>query len=206
MMKIVKWLAWLAVGLLLIASFLGLVGCEKKYSFNSIDVTGVNWGKNIELPGLNGNVFQAKDFDKKVTAIFFGFLSCPDACPNTLVQMVRLKKALGKRAKDLQVIFVSVDPNRDTSKRVKEFLHSFDKDFKGSIIPEEKLDEIKKEFKLVVQRVSQEKTGNDMNEFYLIDHTTHTYIYDKEGTLRLISPESVSFSELLNDITYLIEN
>ena len=49
MMKIVKWLAWLAVGLLLIASFLGLVGCEKKYSFNSIDVTGVNWGKNIEL-------------------------------------------------------------------------------------------------------------------------------------------------------------
>jgi protein SCO1/2 len=102
-MKIVKWLAWLAVVLLLLASFMGLVGCEKQYSFNSIDVTGADWGKNLVLPDLNGKIVRNSDLKGKVTVVFFGFLSCPDACPNTLNRMVRLKKMLGEKSDEFQV-------------------------------------------------------------------------------------------------------
>ena len=92
MMRIVKWLGWLAVVLLLLASLLGLVGCKKQYRFNSIDVTGADWGKNLILLDLNREEVRLEDFKGKVTAVFFGFLSCPDACPNTLNSLVKIKK------------------------------------------------------------------------------------------------------------------
>lgn len=204
-MKLVKWLAWLALILLLLASLLGLSGCEKQYKFNSIDVTGADWGKNLELPDLNGNSVNLKDLNGKVTAIFFGFLSCPDSCPNTLEQMTRLKKALGEKAKKFQVIFVSIDSERDTPENLAEFLLSFDSEFKGLIASKESLEELRKEFKLVVKKIFFDKTNESKKNFYLIDHTTHTYIFDQYGSLRLISPESMKFTELLADLKYLID-
>ncbi len=203
-MKIVKWLAWVAIVLLLLASFLGLFGCEKQYAFNSIDVTGADWGKNLALPDLNGNIVRSKDFKGKVTAVFFGFLSCPDACPNNLSQMARLKKMLGENSNEFQVFFVSIDPERDTPENLKNFLLSFDKEFRGLIATSDLLDELKKEFKLVVQKIPVDNSQIKKSQFYLIDHTTHTYIFDKDGTLRLISPESITFTKLLADIKYLI--
>ena len=141
-MRIVKWLGWLAVVLLLLASVLGLVGCEKQYKFNSIDVTGADWGKNLFLLDLNGNSVGTGDFKGKVTAVFFGFLSCPDACPNTLNSMVKLKKILGKKANEFQVIFVSIDPERDTPENLRKFLSSFDDEFQGLIAPIDYLNEL----------------------------------------------------------------
>ncbi|MFL2656060.1 MAG: SCO family protein [Burkholderiaceae bacterium] len=204
MMRIVKWLGWLAVVLLLLASVLGLVGCEKQYKFNSIDVTGADWGKNLFLLDLNGNSVGTGDFKGKVTAVFFGFLSCPDACPNTLNSMVKLKKILGKKANEFQVIFVSIDPERDTPENLRKFLSSFDDDFQGLIAPIDYLNELQKEFKLVVQKVFPDKMSKDEKGFYLIDHTTHTYIFDKKGNLRLIWPESTPLKKLLSDIRFLI--
>lgn len=204
MMRIVKWLGWLAVVLLLLASVLGLVGCEKQYKFNSIDVTGADWGKNLFLLDLNGNSVGTGDFKGKVTAVFFGFLSCPDACPNTLNSMVKLKKILGKKANEFQVIFVSIDPERDTPENLRKFLSSFDDEFQGLIAPIDYLNELQKEFKLVVQKVFPDKMSKDEKGFYLIDHTTHTYIFDKKGNLRLIWPESTPLKKLLSDIRFLI--
>ena len=204
MMKIVKWLGWFAVVLLLLASLLGLVGCEKQYKFNSIDVTGADWGKNLSLLDLNVNTVGTKEFKGKVTAVFFGFLSCPDACPNTLNNMVKLKKILGKKADEFQVFFVTIDPERDSPENVRNFLLSFDKNFKGLIAPSESLDELQKEFKLVIQKIFSNSTNKANNSFYLIDHTTHTYIFDREGNLRLIWPESTPLKELLSDIKFLI--
>ena len=204
MMKIVKWLGWFAVVLLLLASLLGLVGCEKQYKFNSIDVTGADWGKNLFLLDLNGNSVGTGDFKGKVTAVFFGFLSCPDACPNTLNSMVKLKKILGKKANEFQVIFVSIDPERDTPENLRKFLSSFDDEFQGLIAPVDYLNELQKEFKLVVQKVFPDKMSKDEKGFYLIDHTTHTYIFDKKGNLRLIWPESTPLKKLLSDIRFLI--
>lgn len=204
MMRIVKWLGWLAVVLLLLASVLGLVGCEKQHKFNSIDVTGADWGKNLFLLDLNGNSVGTGDFKGKVTAVFFGFLSCPDACPNTLNSMVKLKKILGKKANEFQVIFVSIDPERDTPENLRKFLSSFDDEFQGLIVPIDYLDELQKEFKLVVQKVFPDKMSKDEKGFYLIDHTTHTYIFDKKGNLRLIWPESTPLKKLLSDIRFLI--
>ena len=206
MMRIVKWLGWLAVVLLLLASLLGLVGCKKQYRFNSIDVTGADWGKNLILLDLNREEVRLEDFKGKVTAVFFGFLSCPDACPNTLNSLVKIKKNLGEKASEFQVFFVSIDPERDSPENLRKFLLSFDEEFQGLIAPIDYLNVLQKEFKLVVQKVFSDKMSEDKeNSFYLIDHTTHTYIFDKKSNLRLISPESTPLNELLLDIKFLIE-
>ena len=185
-------------------SGLGLVTCEKQHKLNSIDVTGAKKKKNLFLWDLNGNSVGTGDFKGKVTAVFFGFLSCPDACPNTLNSMVKLKKILGKKANEFQVIFVSIDPERDTPENLRKFLSSFDDDFQGLIAPIDYLNELQKEFKLVVQKVFPDKMSKDEKGFYLIDHTTHTYIFDKKGNLRLIWPESTPLKKLLSDIRFLI--
>ncbi len=196
-MKIVSRLAWLAIFLLLLASLLGLLSCQGKKIFNSIDVTGADWGKKLSLPNIEGKLVNINDFEGKVTAVFFGFLSCPDICPNSLGKMVKIKKALGKEAENFQVIFVTVDSKRDSPRKVKDYLLSFDKDFIGLIAKNDKLNNLKQEFKLVVQK-------KEAKDFYTVDHTTHIYLFDKNSTLRLVSTESISFEELFSDIQNLL--
>jgi len=113
--------------------------------------------------------------------------------------MVYLKESLENKKKDLIVIFVSVDPERDTKTNMKNYLASFDSDFIGVIPSIEQLEGLKKEFKLVVNKVEQPNS-----ESYTIDHYTYTYIYDKKNNLRLLSPFNISQKELLSDILLLL--
>ena len=171
--------------------------------FKSMDVKGVDWGQTYSLPDLNGQRHTPKDFQGKVTAVFFGFLYCPDVCPGHLTKMVALRDRLGKDSENLQVIFITVDPERDSRKALKSFLASFDKSFIGLRGSRAETDLTAKNFRVYFKKVPGLKAKEDPMS-YTIDHTTFTYIFDTAGRLRLVSPSDLALEDLASDVKRLL--
>ena len=190
-------------------AFLGmafLAGCaDKQASFHSMDVTGADWGQVYSLPDLDGQRREPKDFQGKVTAVFFGFLYCPDACPNHLTKMLALKERLGADAEKLQVVFITVDPERDEPQALKTFLASFDPSFIGLRGSREETDKIAKDFRVYFKKVPGLKAKeNPMS--YTIDHTTFSYLFDPSGSLRLVVPHDLPLDQLAKDVQSLLRS
>ncbi|MGA0089830.1 MAG: SCO family protein [Burkholderiaceae bacterium] len=190
-------------------AFLGmafLAGCaDKQASFHSMDVTGADWGQVYSLPDLDGQRREPKDFQGKVTAVFFGFLYCPDACPNHLTKMLALKERLGADAEKLQVVFITVDPERDEPQALKTFLASFDPSFIGLRGSREETDKTAKDFRVYFKKVPGLKAKeNPMS--YTIDHTTFSYLFDPSGSLRLVVPHDLPLDQLTKDVQSLLRS
>ncbi|MGA1155800.1 MAG: SCO family protein [Burkholderiaceae bacterium] len=190
-------------------AFLGmafLAGCaDKQASFHSMDVTGADWGQVYSLPDLDGQRREPKDFQGKVTAVFFGFLYCPDACPNHLTKMLALKERLGADAEKLQVVFITVDPERDEPQALKTFLASFDPSFIGLRGNREETDKTAKDFRVYFKKVPGLKAKeNPMS--YTIDHTTFSYLFDPSGSLRLVVPHDLPLDQLTKDVQSLLRS
>ena len=116
-------------GLMSFAAIAGfpLAGCgESKSSFNAIDVTGVEYAKGFSLTDADGKLRTLADFKGKVVVLFFGYAQCPDVCPTTMSEMAQVKKQLGADGDKLQVVFVTVDPERDTPAVMKAYMEAFD--------------------------------------------------------------------------------
>ncbi|MFZ9110923.1 MAG: SCO family protein [Burkholderiaceae bacterium] len=190
-------------------AFLGmafLAGCaDKQASFHSMDVTGADWGQVYSLPDLDGQRREPKDFQGKITAVFFGFLYCPDACPNHLTKMLALKERLGADAEKLQVVFITVDPERDEPQALKTFLASFDPSFIGLRGNREETDKTAKDFRVYFKKVPGLKAKeNPMS--YTIDHTTFSYLFDPSGSLRLVVPHDLPLDQLTKDVQSLLRS
>ncbi|MCJ9714232.1 SCO family protein, partial [Bordetella hinzii] len=107
-----------------------LAACgETPPPFKGSDITGTQLGKNMALTDMNGQPRTLKDFAGKVTVVFFGFTQCPDVCPTSLAEMAQVMQALGPDADRVQVLLVTVDPERDTPEILKQYVTSFDKRF-----------------------------------------------------------------------------
>lgn len=183
-----------------------LAGCaDKKTAYHSMDVTGADWGQMYSLPDLNGQRREPKDFQGKVTAVFFGFLYCPDACPNHLTKMLALKELLGAEAEKLQVVFITVDPERDQPESLKTFLASFDPSFIGLRGSREETDKTAKDFRVYFKKVPGLKAKEDPMS-YTIDHTTFSYLFDPSGSLRLVVPHDLPLDQLTKDVQALLRS
>jgi len=170
-----------------------------------MDVTGADWGQVYSLPDLDGRRREPKDFQGKVTAVFFGFLYCPDACPNHLTKMLALKERLGADAEKLQVVFITVDPERDEPQALKTFLASFDPSFIGLRGSREETDKTAKDFRVYFKKVPGLKAKeNPMS--YTIDHTTFSYLFDPSGSLRLVVPHDLPLDQLAKDVQSLLRS
>jgi protein SCO1/2 len=185
-----------------------LSGCsdnasKKAATFGSMDVTGAPWGQTFSLPDLDGKTVTNASFPGKVTAVFFGFLYCPDACPTHLTKMQELKKRLGPDADRLQVVFVTVDPERDKPEPLRKFLASFDPGFVGLRGSREQTDAISKDFRVYAKKVETSASKKDPMA-YTIDHTTFTYVYDTKGALRLVVPHDLAIEKLEADVRTLL--
>src|SRR5215470_3335887 len=101
---------------LALALLIALSGCQQQssQSFNSVDITGANYAHEFSLTDHNGNKRTLADFRGKVVLVFFGYTQCPDVCPTTMADMAQVKAKLGSAGDKLQVLFISVDPDRDT--------------------------------------------------------------------------------------------
>lgn len=157
-----------------------LAGCTpSEPAFKSTDITGADYGKNFALTDHHGTLRTLADFKGKVVTIFFGYTQCPDVCPTALSGMSTVMQELGPEADRVQVIFVTVDPERDTQALLAEYVPVFDKRFLGMYGAPEKIAEIAKDF-----RVFYRKSG-DLQGHYTIDHTAGTYVFGPDGRLRL---------------------
>lgn len=169
-------------------------------SFNATDITGVPWGKDFKLTDHAGHTRRLKDFRGKVVAMFFGYTHCPDVCPTTLYEFAMALKAMGKDADRVQVLFVTVDPERDTPALLAQYVPAFNPGFLGLYTDPESLAKLAAEFKVVYQR-SAGSTPQD----YLIDHTAGTYVYDPQGRLRLLVPYGSRSKAIAQDLVTLLQ-
>lgn len=185
-----------------IVAALGLAACQpapEPPRFAATDITGVPFGRDFRLTDHNGRVRTLADFRGKLVALFFGYTHCPDVCPTTLSDFAAALKALGPDAARVQVIFVTVDPARDTPELLRAFVPAFDPSFLGMYTDPASLAEMAKEFKVVYQK-SSVKAPDD----YLIDHSAGTYVYDTKGKLRLLIPYGSGPDAIASDLRTLL--
>lgn len=167
--------------------------------FQATDITGAAFARDFKLTDHTGRVRELADFRGKVVAVFFGYVHCPDVCPTTLSDFARALEQLGAGAEQVQVIFVTVDPERDTPEVLKTFVPAFNPDFLGMYAEEAALRELAKEFKVVYQKTSVKGVDD-----YLIDHSAGTYVFDKQGNLRLLMSYGSSPDAIAQDLKVLL--
>ncbi|MEJ8855712.1 SCO family protein [Variovorax robiniae] len=199
----IKWIAagagWTAMAG---ASGLGLAACsENKPSFNAVDLTGADYAKDFKLTDADGKERTLADFKGKVVVLFFGYAQCPDVCPTTMTEMSQVKQQLGKDGDKLQVVFITVDPARDTPAVMKAYMGAFDPGFVALIPTPEQLAAVTKDFKVYYKKV-EGKTPTS----YSMDHSAASYVYDTQGRLRLYARYGAGVAPMVADIQALLKS
>jgi len=184
---------------LLAAALLAACGPGKP-SFNSVDITGADFGRELTLTDHTGKTRTLADFKGRVVVVFFGFTHCPDVCPTTLVEMKAVKEKLGKDGERLQVLFVTVDPERDSPEVLAKYVPAFDPSFLGLYGDAEAIARTAKEFKVFYKKVPGASPTS-----YSVDHTAALYVYDPSGRLRLFAKHAQGADALAHDIRLLLD-
>ncbi len=197
--------ARLAKGLLIVAAALGLVACEPKpqgpsTAFKSTDITGIPYAQTFGLNDTAGQKRSLAEFRGKVVVVFFGFTQCPDVCPSTLAELLEVKKALGPEGDRLQVILMTIDPERDTPEVLRTYVTSFDPTFIGLRGSLEETIAVAKEFKVYFAKVPG-KTP----ETYTMDHSSAAYVFDPQGRPRLLVRHGSGVAAWLSDVQALLK-
>lgn len=161
-------------------------------AFTSTDISAVDWGKDFALTDHHGQLRHLADFKGKAVIVFFGYTQCPDVCPTTLSSMREVLSRLGDQASRVQVLFVTLDPERDTAQLLSEYVTAFDPSFLGLRGDEAATRAVAKDFK-----VFYAKQAGRTPDSYTLDHTTGSYVFDPQGRIRLLVrhgelPESVA--------------
>ncbi len=162
--------------------------------------------KNPELVGTNwdGERFDLTQVRGRVAVIFYGYTLCPDVCPFTLAKLKQVRAALGDRGDEMAVVFVSVDPGRDSLERLAEYVPGFDEDFYGIRLEFDEVEMVRDEFALTVQ-YGQPKDGPGTKSYYYVDHTGTYFILDQEGELKNELPPNASEEMILEAVETLLD-
>ena len=184
------------------ACALALAGCERAappHRFNAIDLTGASYAHGFNLPDFDGKPRTLADFKGKLTVVFFGYTQCPDACPTTMAELGGILKALGPDASRVQVVFITIDPSRDSAQLLKNYVTNFRPDFLALRGDEAQTQAVINEFKVLV-----EKRPGKTADSYTIDHTAGTYIFDTQGRIRLFASPMLEPALLTEDLKALL--
>ncbi len=196
--------SWIRVLVCALACSMVLVACDNKppvpkAAFTNTDITGIDYAQGFELIDHTGQKRTLADYKGKAVVVFFGFTHCPDVCPTTLAEMAAVKKELGADGDKLQVLFVTVDPERDTQQALADFVPAFDPSFIGLYGTPEQTAKLQKDFKLFVQKVK-----NKEGDGYSVDHTAGSYVYDPQGRIRLFVRSGQGPQTVLSDIKLIL--
>lgn len=181
---------------------LPLAGCtDAKPSFHGVDITGADYARDFAVKDANGAVRTLADFKGKVVVLFFGFAQCPDVCPTTMAELVQVKQQLGADADKLQVLFVTVDPARDTAEVMKAYTGAFDPSFVALIPTNDELEKMAKDYKVYFKKV-EGKTPTS----YSMDHSAASFVYDPQGRLRLYARYGAGVPAMTADVKALLQS
>ena len=184
---------------IIICSLALLAGCDSAGAkFKGTDITGAAYGRTLELTDQNGKLRRLEDFRGKAVVLFFGFTHCPDVCPTTLGDLANAVESLGPDAERVQVLFVTVDPERDDPKTLAQYVGAFDPRFlalHGDLAATQRT---AKEFKIFFEK---RKSGDS----YTIDHSAQVYVIDPLGRLRLLVRQERIRQDLADDLRALLQ-
>lgn len=194
-----------ALALLCAGGALWLGGCERAgvaghgsaSPFKGIDITGAEYARGFQLTDFNGQARTLADFRGKVVMLYFGFVQCPDVCPTALTRAAAVMQQLGTQAADLQVIFVTVDPERDTPALLREYMASFDPAFLALTGSAEAIRKTADEFRVYYKKVP---TGSS----YTMDHTALSYLFDRQGRIRVVLRHEQTAEDYATDVRTLL--
>lgn len=193
---------------ILAAALAGLVlataGCDKltgasKAQFHGVDVTGTEAGGNLRLDDFDGKPRTIGDFRGKVVLVEFGYTSCPDVCPTTLHDYAVAMKKLGADAARVQLLFVTVDPKRDTPERLREYVRAFDPGFIGLRGDEAATEAATRDFHVYAKAEPADASGN-----YAVEHASQVFAFDPQGRLRLMIPAGTKPDDIASDLKALL--
>ncbi len=184
--------------LIVLISLLG--ACQKGPSFSGLDISGANYGKDFSLKDTEGQTRRLADFRGRVVVLFFGYTQCPDVCPTNLSTLAQVMKQLGDDSNKVQVLFMTVDPERDTPELLRQYVPSFDPRFLGLYSDAQGTATVASEFK-----VFYKKNPGTSPDSYTVDHTAGTYIFDPQGRLRLYEKHGETPERLSADIRMLLQ-
>ena len=189
-----KILSTLIVSLTLLFS-----GCSQPPTFKSTDISGSDWGKDFVLSDPQGQARRLADFKGKAVVVFFGYTQCPDVCPTTLLSMREVLNRLGNDAGRVQVVFITLDPARDTSQVLAEYVTAFHPSFVGLRGDEATIAAVARDFKVFYAKQAGSTAGT-----YSLDHSTGSYAYDPEGRLRLLIRHGETPDNVASDLRLLL--
>ncbi len=176
-----------------------IAGCGgSRPQFKNVDITGADYGKDFTLVDHTGKTRRLADFRGKVVVVFFGYTHCPDVCPTTLAELKMVKEQLGPDGERVQVLFVTVDPERDTQDVLARYVPAFDPAFIGLRGDAAATAKVAKDFKVFYQKVRGSRPDN-----YSVDHTAGSYVFDPDGRLRLFARQG-NPANLASDIRLLL--
>ena len=168
-------------------------------AFNGVDITGASYARDFALTDAAGKRRTLAEFRGKLVVVFFGFAQCPDICPTTLADLAQVKKRLGSDGERIQVVFITVDPERDSPQVLASYVPAFDPSFIGLTGSSEEIAAAAREFKVFFQKVAG-KTETS----YTIDHTTGAYVFDREGRVRLFIRHGTGAEAIAADLQRLL--
>ncbi len=177
-----------------------LAGCgPSEPAFRSIDVTGADYGRGFKLTDHNGQPRTLADYKGKLVTLFFGFTHGPDVCPTSLSTMKQALTLLGPDAAKVQVLFITVDPERDTAELLANYVPKFDPSFIGLRGDLAATAETAREYKIFYQKVAGAAEGQ-----YTMDHSAGTYVHDAQGRLRLFIRHGETAENIAQDLKALL--
>ncbi|KCV17990.1 SCO1/SenC [Bordetella pertussis H934] len=181
-----------------VAALLAACG-ESAPAFKGSDITGTQLGKKLALVDHNGKPRTLQDFAGKAVVVFFGFTQCPDVCPTSLAELSQVMKQLGPDADRVQVLLVTVDPERDTPEILKQYVTTFDPRFLGLTGTPEQIKQAAASFKAYYAKVPTQDGAN-----YTMDHTAAFYLFDGKGESRVLATNTAGAEALAHDIKALL--
>lgn len=184
---------------LALSATLAACGDKQQVEFIGSDITGTHLGKEMAMQDTSGQMRTLSDYKGKVKVIFFGYTQCPDVCPTSMAELAEAMDVLGDDADKVQVIMISVDPDRDTPEILAAYTSAFNPSFVGLTGTPEQLADTAKSFKAYYA-----KAQGATPEQYTMDHAASFYILDKEGEARVLVSGNASAADIASDIRQLL--
>lgn len=187
--------------ILLLAAALAVAACSapERPQFKSTDITGADYARDFSLTDHTGQPRRLADFKGKVVTVFFGYTQCPDVCPTSLATMAEVVRLLGPEGEKVQVLFVTVDPERDTPELLGQYVPAFNSGFLGLYGDPPTTAAVARDFK-----VFYKKQGDTVGSNYTVDHSAGTFVYDPAGRLRLYVKHGEAPAVIAEDLRKLL--
>lgn len=171
---------------------------DGKAAFKGSDITGSHLGQKWTLTGMDGKTYTPADFKDKVLLVVFGFTQCPDVCPTSLAEIAQAMKLLGDQASRVQVLLISVDPERDTPEVLRSYVTGFDSRFLGLTGTPDQVKQAAAAFKAYYAKAAS-ANGN-----YNMDHSANFYLLDAKGESRVLLANNAGAENIAHDIRALL--